>query len=124
MTPRELLEATKTDNSAMPLIMSLDDSVRELKDELYDFKQENKNGMANVRMDVAVLGGKVEVLSERVDKNLAEYKAIASEMKADNVRLEGEIKAIRAEIAALKSWYLPLWGIIMTVILTVIQFLK
>ena len=112
----------------MPLIMSLDDSVRELKDDLNGFKREVKDGMANMRMDVAVLSGKVEAMSERIDKNLAEYKAIASdiqgEMKANNARLEGEIKATRAELAALKSWYFPLWGIIMTAILAAIQLLK
>lgn len=88
MTPRELLEAAKTDNSAMPLIMSLDDSVRELKDKLYEFKREVKDGMTNLRMDIAVLGGKVEALNERVDKNLVEYKTIANEMRADNARLD------------------------------------
>ena len=63
-------------------------------------------------------------MRERVDKNLAEYKAVASDMRADNARLEGEIKAIRAELAALKSWYLPLWGIIMTLIIAAIQYIK
>ena len=124
MTPRELLEATQTDKSAMPLIMSLDDSVRELKEDLYNFKREVKDGMAEIRVDVAAFGGKVEALRERVDKNLAEYKAVASDMRADNARLEGEIKAIRAELAALKSWYLPLWGIIMTLIIAAIQYIK
>ena len=127
MTPRELLEATKTDNSAMPLIMSLDDSVRELKDELYDFKREVKDGMANVRMDVAVLkgdmaalGGKVEALNERVDKNLAEYKAIASDMKGDIRELSARFDAVDGKvtnIATMTGIIVAVFGIIITVIL-------
>lgn len=119
MTPRELLEATKTDNSAMPLIMSLDDSVRELKDELYSFKREVKDDTTNIRMDVAVLSGKVEALNERIDKNLAEYKAIASDMKTDNTRLEGKIDAVNARLDALQvkiGWYLTVFGLIIALI--------
>lgn len=120
MTPRELFEATKTDNSVMPLIMSLDDSVRGLKNDLYDFKREVKDGMANMRMDIAVLNGEVKAMGERFDKKLIEVR---SELKEDIIEIKGDIKSTNARIDALQvkiGWYLAAFG----VIIALIQLLK
>ena len=128
MAVRNLLEAPKdVDDGVMPLIVSLDASVRELKDDLYHFKREVKDDITNIRLDVAVLGGKVEALNERVDKNLAEYKVIASEiqgeMRTNDARLEGKIDAVNARLDAMQvkmGWYLTAFGLI----IALVQFLK
>ncbi|MBR0043230.1 MAG: hypothetical protein IJP56_00125, partial [Synergistaceae bacterium] len=68
------------------------------------------------------------IMNVRIDKNLAEYKAIASEMqgnfRADVVRLEGRIETVNAKIDTLQnkfSWNIAWMGIIIGVVLAVIQ---
>ena len=128
MTPTELLEATKRDGGAMPLIISLDASVRELRDDLHAFKREVKGEITDLRLDVAALSGNVKALGERSDKHLAGYKAIVSEirseLKGDIVEMKGDIKAISARLDAQQmrlGWHLTIFGIVIAVVVAAIQ---
>ena len=48
-----------------------------------------------------------ELMNERMDKNLAEYKAITSDIKAEVSEIRGDVKALNASVQSLqqrRSW--------------------
>ncbi len=93
--------------SAMPLIHSIDKSVRGMKDDLWSFKKGTDNSIAEIKQNLSALRedateikGEIKVMNERIDKNLANYEAISS-------RIEGEVRAVNATVQALqqrRSW--------------------
>ena len=117
--------------SAMPLIHSIDKSVRGLKEDLWAFKKETNSAITEVRQDISTLQGEIkaineriegrfDVLNERIDKNFAQYEAVANEMK-------GDIKAINARLDTQQTkfgWYLTIFGLIITVVVAAIQLWK
>ncbi|MBR0094881.1 MAG: hypothetical protein IJP91_06340, partial [Synergistaceae bacterium] len=60
-----------------------------------------------LKSEISELKGDIRALSERVDKNLAEFKAIANEVKGDilalNTRLDGVEKTFDARINSLDN---------------------
>lgn len=57
---------------------------------------------------------KIDKMQAIMEKNLAEFKAVASEMKADFNDLRGNVKAIEAKVDSLQmkfGWYLMLFGV-------------
>ena len=114
-------------SGALPLMRSMDKSIREMKDDFHSFKKETNSAIAELRQDVSTIkediGGiksDVRVMNERIDKNLAQYEAIASEMR-------GDIKAINARLDTQQTkfgWYLTLFGLVITVVVAAIQLWK
>ena len=73
------------------------------------------------------LEGRIDVLSERIDKNLAQYEVIASD-------IEGEIQALNARVGSLEDKIslnvtvtgvlVGAFGIIITIVIAIIQLWK
>ena len=95
------------------------------------FKKETNSAITEVRQDIFTLQGEIkainervegrfDVLNERIDKNFAQYEAVANEMK-------GDIKAINARLDTQQTkfgWYFTVFGIIITVVVAAIQLWK
>ena len=113
--------------SAMPLIHSIDKSVRELKEHLWGFKKETNSAISEMRQnisalkeDMSAIKGDIRVMNERIDKNLAQYETIAS-------HIEGDIKAMNARLDTQQTkfgWYLTIFGLVITVVIAAIQLWK
>lgn len=111
----------------MPIIEGIDKNIGALREQVEALAK----AVASLTLTVSELKGDVKVMSERSDKNLAEYKAIASDIQGDsntkNARVEGDIKAINARLDAQQTkfgWTLTVFGIIITVVIAAIQFLR
>ena len=100
----------------------------EFRSKMNEMQEDNAKFRAEVRSDIKEMKNEIAIMNVRIDKNLAEYKAIASEMqgnfRADVVRLEGRIETVNAKIDTLQnkfSWNIAWMGIIIGVVLAVIQ---
>lgn len=70
------------------------------------------------------LTGEIKALNERIDKNLAEYKAVASDMKAEISDIRGDVKALNASVQSLqqrRSWDIAWISIAVAVGIALIQ---
>ena len=102
-----------------------------------DFVRKDLFEMNNRRVDhrfdmvEKLVNGTVERMEAIMEKNLAKYDAIASEMRAQNSEMraqiseiKGDVKALSASFSTLQSrfaWNLAWVGIIMGLVLTVVQ---
>ena len=71
-----------------------------------------------------LLDGKLAVMQILMEKNLAQYQAVASEMKAEASDIRGEVKSLAAQQGMLQSkigWYISLLGIGLTVVIALVQ---
>ena len=87
------------------------------------------------RMQNAIKEGNASVKEHTeaiIERKLARQEAftdraineIRNELKEEIIEMKGDIKSISVRLDALQSWYLPLFGVIMTIIIAAIQFLK
>ena len=91
---------------------------------LIEIKMDNAQLRSELKGAISVMDERFErkfdILDERIEKNHAQYEAIASEMK-------GDIKSINAHLDTQQTkfgWYLTIFGLIITVAVAAIQFWK
>lgn len=84
--------------------------------------------MAEQNTLITDIKGEMKAINERMDKNLAEYKVllsnVRSELKDDISEVRGDVKAINARLDTLQnkfSWNLAWVGIIMGLVLAIVQ---
>lgn len=117
-------------SAMMSLIQSIDGSVCKVKEELYSFKQEfnafkkeTKADASEMKQDVSTLKGGMKPLNERVDR----IDRNLNDMRVDNARLEGKVDVISARFDAQQANFnrnLTIFGIVITVAIAFIQYLK
>ena len=73
-----------------------------------------------------LLDSKMVMMQMLMEKNLAQYQAVASEMKAETSDIRGEVKSLAAQQGMLQTkigWYISLLGIGLTVVIALVQVL-
>ena len=95
------------------------------------FELNNRRVDHRFEMTEKLVSSAVERMEAVMEKNLAKYDAIASEMRAQNSEMrsqiseiKGDVKALSASFATLQSrfaWNLAWVGIIMGLVLAVVQ---
>ena len=63
---------------------------------------------------------RIDVLCERMDRNLAQYDALANDIKGDIRTLSARLDTQQTKF----GWYLTIFGIVITVVIAAIQFWK
>ena len=82
-----------TDTRFERLQAIMERNLLEVKNEINAVNERMENGFA--------------FMNERMDKNLAEYKAVASDMKTETSEIRGDVKALNASVQSLqqrRSW--------------------
>ena len=128
--PTIIYDRTEKPQGVYPLIRSIDKSVRELRDEFYEFKRERfsklegevdvlKEDVKELKKDVADL----KITTELTQRELREFKA---ETKAELKELSGEVSELKTDVKSLmngmnrSNWILALIG----AAIALIEFLK
>ena len=122
-----------TASSAMPIIISIDKELRELKDDFFSFKKETRSDISELKRDVSTLKQDVSTLKQDVftlkqdvailKNDVATLKDDTKELKRDVSDIKGDIKAINASFNAIQirfGWYLAIFASI----IALIQYLK
>ena len=62
---------------------------------------------AIMEKNLSEVRSEIKIMNERIDKNLAEYKSITSDIKAEVSEIRGDVKALNASVQSLqqrRSW--------------------
>ena len=95
-----------------------DDTNIYVRQDVFDAKMEAQ--FNRIHGEIAELKGDIKALSERVDKNLAEFKAVANEIKGDVRTLDARVSGIENHV----SWWIGGLTLLLTAIAIVPLLLK
>ena len=116
----------------MPLIQSIDKSVKELKQESYERDRSNRHefdslnkGIANLKSDFAEMRSEVNELKQDVTEVKGEVKTLNARIDGVDKRLDGMDKRLDDMTKAQHGWFMVLGFLATTVpiAVTVVQYL-
>ena len=111
------------------------DSEEKLSDARFDrFEALMDRNMAAQRELITQVAGKIDVILSQIKKDVENNSGDIREMKKDINAISGEVSEIKGNVKALSArvdtqqtkfgWYLTIFGLIITVVIAAIQFLK
>ena len=122
---------SRSEVNSLPLLQSLDKSVRELKQGAYERDRENRHefdalnkGIANLKSDFAELRSEVNNLKQDVTEIKGEIKTLNARIDGVDKRLDGMDKRLDDMTKTQNGWFMVL-GFLATVVpiaVTVVQY--